>query len=137
MLSAGDIKEIKILQSGTAAEAIISKEATPSKLSQQDDSCPSPVKICDIKINQNGHPIQPSGTSCDKPYQERNGYGRHSANGDRYSPRINGHGQRHSPVYMDNRGSYHRYSPPNGESGAQRGGKFTPTKENSQRRNSG
>ncbi|XP_033751004.1 enhancer of mRNA-decapping protein 3-like [Pecten maximus] len=143
-LNASDIKELKILQSPTEAVAIVSKEATPSKLSPENsdgEGCPSPVKVCELPYT-NGHSGQNGYTQ--RPGSARdvnsNCYKNYSSGG-RYSPRYcqqaNGASQRHSPSALTNGNGYtngqtggHRYTPTN----EGRNVRFTPTKEDSQMR---
>lgn len=159
--SACDIKELKIIKDPKEAVHITAKEATPSKLSPENDEndvfCPSPVKVVDTPLgsNENGlvtrrkqsvghekscHTDSVNGhNNCNSIHRSRSEQ-KFLSNGIsscRRSP-MNEPGRFTPPAKTSH--SQTKMSPPGGCS--QKNVKFTPTKDNQQcgfrpRRNSG
>ncbi|XP_061173200.1 enhancer of mRNA-decapping protein 3-like [Saccostrea echinata] len=146
-LNASDIKELKIMKNPTEAISITNKQATPSKLSPENNNdviAPSPVKIIDKPVSVVLSERQFS-ESCsvrngnNRGSQESNGNGNMRRSGS--APRMTNRNGNNSPINGINRytptngNGCNRYTPPC-ENGS-RYIKYTPTKEEQRtRRNS-
>ncbi|XP_062569542.1 enhancer of mRNA-decapping protein 3-like [Saccostrea cucullata] len=146
-LNASDIKELKIMKNPTEAISITNKQATPSKLSPENNNdviAPSPVKIIDKPVS-----VVLSERQFNETCNIRNGNSRGSQEGNGNShmkrsgsaPRMTNGNRNNSPINGINRytptngNGCNRYTPPC-ENGS-RYVKYTPTKEEQRtRRNS-
>ncbi|KAK3097432.1 hypothetical protein FSP39_009602 [Pinctada imbricata] len=154
-INACDIKELKIIKDPKEADQITAKEATPCKLSPENNEnevfCPSPVKVVDTPLgtSENGVPTKRKQSVGHDKYQcsyvdsmngNINSNGIHRSRSDQKFPSSNGVAAcRRSPMNEPGRftppartsHTQTKMSPP-GSGGMQKNVKFTPTKENQQ-----
>lgn len=157
IFSAADIIELKILKNPAEATSVVKVQATPSKLSPENNDlenfCPSPVKVCEIPDcngykqvpTQNGYK-QNGGLS---NHNNNNNNSNHSNGNSRYTPTNCVSRNRSSPTYGNNSPRYNngtnsprysnnasnghsnRYTPTNENGATTKNVRFTPTRDES------